>query len=156
MKYFDVIEASYLATDIALTERQAADEPGPLKIDGSPPTVTAQYVNERAYFVLLVAQFEDLVNNAVNAQVDQGRGSADWRTRELWGAVIPRTRRIQDIPFKLRLALLIDRQRVEYRDACGLYDARNLIAHGVLDGPLSIQTAINQLRAVASLIQEVP
>lgn len=155
MKYFDVIEASYLATDIALSERQAADEPGPLKIDGSPPTVTAQYVNERAYFVLLVAQFEDLVNNVVNIQIDRGRGSADWRTRELWGAVIPRTKRIQDIPFKLRLALLIDRQRVEYRDACGLYDARNLIAHGVLDGPLSIQTAINQLRAVASLIQEV-
>jgi hypothetical protein len=155
VKHFDTIEAAYQGADRFLATQSAGISVATGVGDDS-PVFDAQYVNDRAYFVLLVAQFEALVTDLADALITTSLDAADWRTRELWGAVIPRTKRIQDIPFKLRLALLIDRQRVEYRDACGLYDARNLIAHGVLDGPLSIQTAINQLRAVASLIQEVP
>ncbi len=151
MKYFDVVEAAFLEADAVLSAGaiRSQTSPGLLSVD-------VQYVNERAYFVLLVAQFEDLVNEAVGTIITVAQKSPDWRHREIWKAVVPRTNRIQDIPFKTRLALLIDRQRVEYRDACGLYDVRNQIAHGRLDNPVSIQTAINQLRTVASLIQEVP
>ncbi|MFV3128220.1 hypothetical protein [Niveispirillum sp. KHB5.9] len=156
MRHFDTIESAYQETDRFLAQAQRSMV---LPIQGEmelPPVVDAKYVNDRAYFVLLVAQFEELVNDGVERLIEASKRLPDWRHREIWNALVPATNRIQDIPFKKRLALLIDRQRVEYRDACGLYDVRNRIAHGRLDNPVSIQTAINQLRAVASLIQEVP
>lgn len=150
MKQFDLVEAAYLEIDRFLSPSDAAQTVGATEAPAK------RFLNDRAYFVLLVAQFEDFVNEAVRTLIARHREYADWPHRDLWINLTANNRDAKDIPFKLRLALLIDRQRVEYRDACGLYDARNLIAHGVLDGPLSIQTAINQLRAVASLIQEVP
>lgn len=155
MKHFDTVEAAYQETDRFLAARSAQVSVAPSGVIDS-SVFDAQYINDRAYFVLLVAQFEALVTDAVDRLIDVSGQSADWRGREVWNALVPSSKRIQDIPFKKRLALLLDRQRVEYRDALGLYDARNKIAHGDLYGPLSIQTAINQLRAVASLIQEVP
>lgn len=155
MKHFDSVEAAHRETDRFLAARPAKVS---IALGGVVDSsfFDTKYINDRAYFVLLVAQFETLVTDAVERLIDVSEQSADWRGREVWNALVPSTKRIQDIPFKRRLALLIDRQRVVYRDALGLYDARNKIAHGDLDGPLSIQTAINQLRAVASLIQEVP
>lgn len=151
MKHFADIVNTHLAADRAF----AAD----LALSGQLPALAgpnSRQINDQAYFLLLFAQLDDLVTGRVKAQIEAGRRVPEWRERRLWDALDAK-RAVKDIPFKVRLALVIDQQRSEYRDAIALFDIRNSIAHGsALDSAVSINTAINQLQAIASLIQEVP
>lgn len=158
MRHFDDIVAAHLATDRLISVGAVEIGADPENEDALRRIAGVRSFNDQAYFVLLVAQLDDLATEAVAELVHSASRSADWRHREIWGRLIANNRKVRDIPFRTRLALLIDPQvrGVEYRSACRLYDARSKIAHGDLNAPVSIQTAIDQLRAIASLIQEVP
>jgi hypothetical protein len=95
-------------------------------------------MNDHAYFVVLFACFDDHVITLCSDVVTKKRSLRSWRQRRLWDTVDVDA--IERMPFKRRLALLLDKGNAGYRDANELYAIRNRIAHGTTAqiGPMNV------------------
>jgi hypothetical protein len=112
-------------------------------------------VAEPGFFLILFAQFEAEVNIRCRALIAQNKLLPGWRDRRAWESFDER--RVNDIPFKRRLALLIDKGLTIYAAVQTLYSERNEIAHGGrLDMVTDFENAYKTLKAALAAMEETP
>jgi len=109
-------------------------------------------VNDHAYFVLVVAQFERFVTDRAEAAVRARGSSADEQVRRLAALLQDRVRALS---FAERLSIVVDRGSHLYRDVREAYETRNRIAHGtLLDTAIDVTATADMLRTVADSLQD--
>lgn len=112
-------------------------------------------VAELGFFLILFAQFEAEVNVRCRALIAQNKLLPDWRDRRAWEGFDEK--RVNDIPFKRRLALLVDRGQAIYAAVQTLYSERNEIAHGGRpDMVTDFENAYKTLNAALAAMEENP
>lgn len=103
-------------------------------------------VAEPGFFLILFARFEAEINIRCSALIAQNKLHPGWRERRAWESFDEK--RVNDIPFKRRLALLIDKGQAVYAAVQTLYSERNEIAHGGrLDLVTDFENAYKTLKA---------
>jgi hypothetical protein len=109
----------------------------------------AEKIVNDALILRLFARFEAEVNRRCEVLIRLKRSAPDWLERRCWDSLDPKY--VKNMPFKNRLALLMDRGRREYARAVMLYDIRNDLAHGVdfevEEGFLTVAAALKNLLA---------
>ena len=140
MKQFEDILAAYRHIDGMLDSSLAREEDRTFK--------------DRAYFILLMAQFEELVVSASTALIGKERERGDWRDRRPWMLFDEKHRRLS---FDERLKLLIDPGTAEFAIVRRLYDERSKIAHGKSPSTaIDMTEIIESLKSIAARLQDAP
>lgn len=104
---------------------------------------------------MLFAQFEAEINERCETLIRRHKMQDDWRDRRAWEGYDER--QVKNIPFKRRLALLMNKGEAVYGDAANLYLERNHIAHGVkvtLD--VDMLDAVDIMSAAVAAMEENP
>lgn len=105
-------------------------------------------IHDQAYFVMIFAQFESLLNRRSEGLVRRKRRLGRWQQRRAWELIDPG--RIERLPFRSRLALLTERGQADCNLISDYYDIRCKLAHGELPSlPASIPTVVSDLQGVA-------
>lgn len=86
-------------------------------------------LNDRAYFLLLFAHFEDSLNSRVRSATQRRQASAIWSTRRGWDMIDISPGGLRRIPFRSRLALCTDRSATDWQTISDYYGIRNDLAH---------------------------
>jgi len=106
-----------------------------------------QRVLDYAFYVLLFAQLEALVNERFARARDTRCAAPAWPERRGWD--VYEGRKPGQIPFEIRLALVTDRRGDAYRRIQRYYALRNHVAHGGLQEPItSIDLFAEDLQAL--------
>lgn len=157
MKHFAEVLAAYAdANDRTLAGIEAALGAGRDEL------VTAlerrKRVNDQAFFLLLFARFEDVVNLLADTLIRAGKRSDDPGLRRLWRTLDDRNRNaIINMPFLDRLGLLLDKGDADFAEIKELYRQRNLIAHGGFPlEEIDVNESATILDRIASLLQDAP
>lgn len=106
-------------------------------------------------YVMLFAQFEAEINGRCEKLIHKHKTQNEWLERRSWEAYDEKN--IKNIPFKLRLALLLDKGRPIYAAMQKLYLERNAIAHGAkptLD--IEMEDAVMKILAAVAAMEENP
>ena len=128
MTEFDKLEQQYVEIDsqYAQLEFNAARR-GWSKKEESLQAKRKQ--NDEAYFLFMFSRLEDRIRQESSKLIIKMQGSPrSYRTVSAWITLPPNPE--DDIPFKRRLALLIQKHTTDYQMICKYYDHRNSIAHG--------------------------
>lgn len=104
--------------------------------------------NDHAYFALLFAQFEDVVNTLCRQVVTKKKSSVNWGTRRAWDIV--NTGDLDRVPFMNRVALLVEKGQTEFNLVNAYYRTRCEIDHGQTVSSISVVTAKSDLLRIAS------
>lgn len=108
---------------------------------------------ETGLFLVLFARFEAEINARCEALIRTEKARTDWRDRRAWEAYDDK--RVSNIPFLRRLALLIDKGRPIYAALQKLYLERNDIAHDAKLG-IDMQKAFETIKhALAAMDTEI-
>ncbi len=99
----------------------ADDTTGQARLD------TARDHLERGIFVLLFAEFEVAMNEALERARLARQFNADWTVRRGWDTPEMRRKRPS---FETRLAMTLDRTGTEFAEITAAYEIRNACAHG--------------------------
>jgi len=106
-----------------------------------------QRVLDYAFYVLLFAQLETLVNERFARARDTRCAASAWLERRGWD--VYEGRKPGQIPFEIRLALVTDRRGDAYRRIQRYYALRNHVAHEGLQEPItSIDLFAEDLQAL--------
>lgn len=86
-------------------------------------------LNDQAYFLFMFTRLEDRIRQESSALITKKQNSIhSWKQRASWD-ILPSSAR-DGIPFKKRLALLIEKGSQDYNLTLNYYRERNSIAHG--------------------------
>jgi hypothetical protein len=111
------------------TAVQEGDEAGEAKL------AETKELLDYAFYVLCFGQFEREVNAVFEAAYQKRSTNPDWTERCGWD--LDAYKEATRIPFKDRVAPVIDRRKSAYGKILSDYAKRNHIAHGGLTEPLS-------------------
>ncbi|MFZ2656620.1 MAG: hypothetical protein WAX69_16925 [Victivallales bacterium] len=100
--------------------------------------------NDQAYFVLIFAQFEDLVNTRFKKLVKKKQAVPLWYRRRSWDIID-----MKRIPFMIRVALLTEIGNADYNMIYSYYKLRCTIAHGDIAGGIIVSILKNHLIEIA-------
>ncbi len=103
--------------------------------------------NDQAYFALLFAQFEDVVNELCRQVVAKKKSSSNWGTRRAWDII--NTDGLDRVPFMNRVALLVEKGQTDFNLVNAYYRIRCGIDHGQTVSSISVVSAKAELLAVA-------
>lgn len=151
MAQFDDVLAIYLSL-----KRDLGDRDG----DGYGGGVPENFLSDSGIivaglFLMLFAQFEAEVNHRCEVLIRHHKGLPDWRDRRAWDAFDDK--RVNDIPFRRRLALVVEKGQAIYANVGNLYLERNELAHGeksALD--VDMKKAIETLTAALAAMDISP
>jgi hypothetical protein len=99
--------------------------------------------NDKSYFVILFAQFEEHLNQECSKLFQKKMGHPKWRNRILWD-----TNKAEDLSFKKKLALVTQLGGADFNM---IYDWYKNIRCKIAHGTLSIGSAI-QIPTIAQLL----
>lgn len=138
MREFDSILSAYRRTDLLL--------------DPTEENAEARARMDQAYFVLLFAQFESLVNDAAERLIRAERANPSWEARRACTLFDEKSRRLT---FLEKLKLLIDPASPDYQKIKEDFEQRNQIAHGKpRQLGVDMNLTIERLQAIAARLQE--
>jgi hypothetical protein len=104
--------------------------------------------NDRAYFLLIFARFEQHLNSTVSGFVLRRQASTSWNFRRGWDVV--QVANLRRIPFLNRLAYALDKLSPDYGTVVQYYNIRNSLAHaGTAQAPFAIPVVEGQLAQIA-------
>jgi hypothetical protein len=105
--------------------------------------------NDRAYFLLIFARFEQHLNSTVASFVSQRQASIHWKIRRGWD-VVKLGSNLRRTPFLTRLAYVLDKTSPDYLTVSQYYEIRNALAHaGTAQAPFAIPIVEAQLAQIA-------
>jgi hypothetical protein len=111
--------------------------------------------NKNAYFLLLFSQFEAEINRLCQEVIRKKRASPIWMERRAWDILDPDDKRIKNIAFLNRVALLTDKGGTVYNRVNQLYQIRNNIAHGKLQiESLDVAEIAKEIEQIAAELNE--
>lgn len=147
MKHFQNILLAYRTAEESM--------PTPVGSDGADAeTGILSSIHSCAYYLILFAQFEAVISARAEHIIEEGLQAPVAQQRRAWQVIHDRNRkRILDMRFLDRLALIVDRGSHLYRDVEELYKQRSMIAHGGMLGEwLDILAIATRLNAVVDRI----
>jgi hypothetical protein len=134
MKLIDDLHKAYLEVDsyLSLKESRAASQKS-RDLWGK-----RRDRNEQAYFMVIFARFESLINDLCVALIDRKKTGSRWADRRVWQTIDTDRDNIRRFPFMKRVTLLIENTSTDYQSVKRYYDLRCSIAHGSSVGPISV------------------
>lgn len=128
MSIFDELETQYndIDNEYALVEFEAISKGWSQK--------EAKYkrkreLNDQAYFLFMFSRLEDRIRHESASLISKKQSSiASWKQRASWD-ILP-SGASDEMPFKKRLALLVEKGGADYNLLVVYYKERNSIAHG--------------------------
>lgn len=153
MRYFEELVTSYNAIDkqLAGLESEAARRSFHRK---KASYQKRRELNDQAYFLLMFAQFEYLVNDAATRLITRKKALSSWERKRAWYILLQRGEKINNIPFLKRVALLLDKGDRRFALITQYYRDRNLMAHGELPSTSApMVKIIGDLRAISQLVR---
>lgn len=104
--------------------------------------------NDRAYFLLIFARFEQHLNSTVIGFLSRRHASTSWQSRRGWDVI--HINNIRRTPFLNRLAYVVDKTSADYATVNQYYTIRNSLAHaGAAQVPFAIPIVESQLAQIA-------
>jgi hypothetical protein len=114
---------------------------------------TQRRQNDRAYFLLIFANFEAYLTDKAKNLIVARQGSTQWRVRRGWDVLA--TAEMGRIPFKNRLAYCLEKTSGDYSTVSKLYTIRNALAHqGTTTLPFIIPLVASDLARIARTLRE--
>ncbi len=156
MKRFDDVMYAYLTADNGFaTEIEREREAGRIEIAAELERL--RRLNDQAYFVLIVAEFEQYVSDLALRRVEDGR-RGQYGDRRVCSVLWQRIGEdITKLSFLDRVALLMDKGRFELAELNKLYRTRSEIAHGrALSAVVDVPNTARTVERIASLLQDAP
>lgn len=156
MRRFDDVMFAYITADNGFaTEIEREREVGRIEIAAELESL--RRLNDQAYFVLVVAEFEQHVSDLAQRRIKDGLNGRDG-DRRAWSVLWQRIDQdIAKLPFLDRVALLMDKGRSEWAELKELYRARSEIAHGrALSTVVDVSSAARTVERIASLLEDTP
>jgi len=110
-------------------------------------------LNDQAYFLFMFSRLEDCIRQQSAILITKKQNSIhSWKQRASWD-ILPNSARDQ-IPFKKRLALLIERGSQDYNLVVNYYKERNSIAHGGnFISSINMPLVISELKRLYQIIK---
>lgn len=104
--------------------------------------------NDRAYFLLIFARFEQHLNSTVSGFLSRRQASTRWQSRRGWDVI--QLSQLSRTPFLNRLAYVLDKSSPGYQTVNKYYGIRNSLAHsGTTQAPFVIPIVEAQLAQIA-------
>jgi hypothetical protein len=103
--------------------------------------------NSQAYFALMFAQFEDVVNTFAEGLIRKRRSSTSWGHRRAWEIIDVKD--VSRVPFMNRVALLCDKSGSDYKSVNDYYKLRCKIDHGDTVPSIDVSRVRDDLLAIA-------
>jgi hypothetical protein len=147
MRSFKQIHASYLATERFLSH----SELNATSVSAKARWLSLRYYNDQAYYVMLFAQMEQLIDAECTKLIDRKKASAVWKNRRLWDSTDP-----DRMQFMRKVALLTEKGAATYNQIDQYYDLRCDIAHGtpLAPGTIMIPVAVQDFRQFAKDLRQ--
>ncbi|ODB33589.1 hypothetical protein BB427_21855 [Pseudoalteromonas sp. BMB] len=103
-------------------------------------------LNDQAYFLFMFSRLEDRIRDESSQLITRKQTSiTSWKQRAAWD-ILPSGAR-GEMPFKKRLALLLEKGGSDYNLVVNYYKERNSIAHGGnFISPISMPSVISELK----------
>ena len=137
------VRRHYLATDGLLS----AEESSATTTTERNRWAQVRDANDQAYFALIFAQFEDVVNTLCRSLVLRMRTSVQWGRRRSWDVVD--VGNLDRFPFMNRVALLTEKGDTDYNTVHSYYRLRCDIDHGVPVSGIAVTTVRDDLIEIA-------
>ncbi|MFH1035829.1 MAG: hypothetical protein V1806_15085 [Pseudomonadota bacterium] len=129
MQYFDELLLTYSSIDSELAiQEEKARKDRDTEIEEA--IKRKRDLNDKAYFLLLFAQFEFYVNERCSALIKTESTATSWKQRRPW--YILDHRDVIRIDFMKRIALLTEKGCRAFNKINEYYKSRNSLAHGDL------------------------
>lgn len=114
--------------------------------------IEAKQILDYAFFVLCFAQFERRVNEESEQARDRRASNPDWTRRRAWD--LDAYASPERVPFKDRVAMVMDRSEADYGRVLNDYAKRNHVAHGGLTEPIAaLDQFIGELFVLATRLK---
>lgn len=125
-------------------------ERGARSADGKAKWAQRRMVNDHAYFVMLFAQLESLVDERCDKLVAGKKAGRHWKARRLWDSID-----LDRLAFMQRVALLCEKGQAVYGKVRRYYGIRCEIAHGdsPLVGPIALSMIVPDLFGIAAALK---
>ena len=141
MKLINDLHKAYLEVDSYLSRKESrATSPRSKDIWGK-----RRDKNEQAYFVIMFARFESLINDFCVALIDRKKASSRWADRRVWQTINTEGENIRRFPFMKRVTLLIEKTSNDYQAVKKYYGLRCKIAHAETVEPIFVTVAAEDL-----------
>lgn len=108
--------------------------------------------NDQAYFALIFAQFEDLVNTLCKSLILRMRTSSQWGRRRSWDVID--VGNLERFPFMNRVALLSEKGDTDYNTVNSYYRLRCKIDHGDSVSSIAVTTVRDDLIEIAKRMRK--
>jgi len=103
--------------------------------------------NDQAYFALIFAQFEDVVNTLCRSLVIRMKAARQWGRRRSWDVIDHAN--LERFPFMNRVALLTEKGNTDYNTVNSYYRLRCDIDHGETVSGVAVTTVRDDLLEIA-------
>lgn len=142
MKLFRIILQTHSEADGYLARRES-DARSP---SGKSKWADRRMYNDHAYFVMLFAQLENLVNRRCEALFNRKKDAPEWKTRRLWDSIDS-----DRLSFLQKVAMLCEKGKSDYQQVQKYYKIRCDIAHGdsAKVGPIVLPLRAPDIVAIA-------
>lgn len=111
-------------------------------------------LNDHAYFLFMFTRLEDIVREESSKLISKKQKTlTSWKQKRVW-YILPTEKESDEIHFKKRLALLVDKSSHHYARVVDYYALRNIIAHGgKFSTPISIPTVVGHMKGLCSILK---
>lgn len=152
MRIFDELEAQYndINTEYSSIEFDSISKGWHIK---EKKYRRKRELNDQAYFLFMFSRLEDRIRQeSANLIVKKKSSISSWKQRASWD-MLPNSAR-DEMPFKRRLMLLVEKGRSDYNIVVTYYRERNSIAHGGdFTSPISMPTVILEFKRLYRVIK---
>jgi hypothetical protein len=108
--------------------------------------------NDRAYFLLLFAHFEDHLNTLAHRLISRRQASSTWNRRRSWDTI--QLGNLRRVPFRARLSYCLDSQGPDWQTVSNYYGIRNQLAHvGSTATPFVVSAVAADLMLIAKALK---
>lgn len=110
-------------------------------------------LNDQAYFLFMFSRLEDRIRHESSLLITRKQNSiSSWKQRASWD-ILP-SGAGDEMPFKRRLALLVEKGGRDYNLVVDYYKERNSIAHGGnFISPISMPNVISEMKRLHRVVK---
>lgn len=111
-------------------------------------------LNDHAYFLFMFTRLEDIIREESSKLISQKQTTLTNRKQKRVWSILPPDKESDEIHFKKRVALLVDKGSHPYAQVVDYYKLRNIIGHGgKFSTPISIPTVVGHMKGLRSILK---
>ena len=111
-------------------------------------------LNDHAYFLFMFTRLEDIIREESSKLISKKQNTLTNRKQKRVWNILPTDKESDEINFKKRVALLVDKSSHLYARVVDYYKLRNEIAHGGnFSTPISIPTVVLHMKELRSILK---